>query len=151
MNEEDRSQTPSGDGATQLLCVNYARTEGMVRNGRPCDDLSMKRFFVFFLVGPLVLGGAFDVLLGPPPNVLGWMVGLPIMGLAVAFPSATIDHLFDGSRWQLAIVTVCGCVASILGAHLFHAGHLVLTGVASGISAGFCSWMTNQSWSPEQA
>jgi hypothetical protein len=108
----------------------------------------MKRFFVFFLVGPLVLGSAFDVLFGPPENVLGWMVGLPL-GLAVAVPIAIIDHLFDGSRWQLAIVTVCGCAALILVAYSFHVGHLILTGAAGGMSAGFSSWMTNQSWSPE--
>jgi hypothetical protein len=108
----------------------------------------MKRLFVFFLIGPLVLGGASDLLFGPPANVLGWMVGLPIMGLAVAFPGAAIDYLFDGTRWQLAIVTACGGVASILVAHSFHAGHTILMGAAGGVTALFCSWTTNQSWSP---
>ena len=112
-----------------------------------CDDLGMKRLIVFFLIGPLVLGGMLDVLLGPTSG-LGWMVGLPIVGLLVAFPSAAIDHLLDGSRWQLGIVTVCGCVVSSLIAYSV-TGHLLLTGAAGGISAGFCSWMTNQSWSPE--
>lgn len=108
----------------------------------------MKRLAVFFLVGPLVLGGALDVLLGPPTG-LGWMVGLPILSIVVAFPTAALDRLLDGSRWQLATVTVCGCVVSILVAHSMLAGRLLLTGGAGGISTGFCSWMANQSWSPE--
>jgi hypothetical protein len=102
----------------------------------------MKRLLVFFLVGPLILGAAISVLFGAPSG-LGSAVGLPVAGFAAAFPTAAIDYALKGQRWQLVSVAACGCLVPIV---LFHSP---LAGVAGGISAAFCSWLTNQSWQPE--
>jgi hypothetical protein len=102
----------------------------------------MKRLLVFFLIGPLILGSAASVLFGAPSG-LGWAVALPVAGLAVAFPGAAIDYALNGQRWQIVSVAACGCLVSILILHSW------LAGIAGGLSAAFCSWLTNQSWQPE--
>ena len=107
----------------------------------------MKRFFTFFIVGPLILGGMLDLLFGTT-SALGWSVGLPFLSFCVVFPSAVVDFSLDGWRWQLAVVAMSGVVGSILVGLSSHS-HLHLIGAAGGISMAFCSWMTNQRWSPE--
>ena len=107
----------------------------------------MKRFLTFFVVGPLMLGGMLDMLFGST-SALGWLVGLPILSFCVVLPSAVVDYSLEGRRWQLAVVTISGVVGSIF-VGLSSRSHLHLIGAAGGISMAFCSWMTNQSWSPE--
>jgi len=103
----------------------------------------MKRLLVFFLIGPLILGAAASVLFSESGG-LGWAIGLPVIGFAVAFPSAAIDYALKGQRWQIVSVTACGCLVPIL------ISHSLLAGVAGGLSAAFCSWLANQSWQPEE-
>ena len=101
----------------------------------------MKRLLVFFLIGPLILGATASVMFGELGG-LGW-VGLSVAGFTVAFPSAAIDYALEDHRWQLVSVVACGCLVLIL------LSHSLLGGVAGGLSAAFCSWLTNQSWQTE--
>jgi hypothetical protein len=107
----------------------------------------MKRVFTFLIVGPLLLGGTIEFLFGST-SALGWLVGLPLLSVLVAFPSAVVDYSLEGRRWQLALVTTSGVVGSSL-AGFSSQNHLLLIAIAGGVSMAFCSWMTNQSWSPE--
>ncbi|MBR0970332.1 hypothetical protein [Bradyrhizobium japonicum] len=107
----------------------------------------MKRIFTFLIFGPLLLGGVIEFMFGST-SALGWLVGLPFLSVLVTFPSAVVDYFLEGRRWQLALVTASGVVGSSL-AGLSSQSHLLLTAIAGGISMAFCSWMTNQSWSPE--
>ena len=107
----------------------------------------MKRVFTFLIVGPLLMGGVLDFLFGST-SALGWLVGLPFLSVLVAFPSAVVDYSLEGRRWQLALVTASGVVGSSL-AGFSSQSHLLLIAASGGVSMAFCSWMTNQSWSPE--
>ncbi|WP_018321072.1 hypothetical protein [Bradyrhizobium sp. WSM2793] len=104
----------------------------------------MKRIFTFLIVGPLLMGGVLDFLFGST-SALGWLVGLPFLSVLVAFPSAVVDYSWEGDA---ALVTASGIVGSSL-AGFSSQSHLFLIAAAGGVSMAFCSWMTNQSWSPE--
>ena len=101
----------------------------------------MKRLLVFLLFGPLIVGSALSVLHGGPTGI-GWAAGLPIIGFALAVPTAAVDYSLKHQRWQLACVTLCGYLVVALVSHSW------LSGIAGGISAMLCSWLANQSWQP---
>jgi hypothetical protein len=110
----------------------------------------MKRFLIFFLLGPLI--GAWTlVFLNPEPvGVLarayqasvGIVRGLPLvymLGIMPALPTAGVDYFLRNYRWRLVYVALVGYLSSAVA---FPAWRF---GIAGLIAAVLCSYLANSS------
>jgi hypothetical protein len=110
----------------------------------------MKRFLIFFLLGPLI--GAWTLLFLNPEPVgalarayeasVGMVRGLPLaymLGIMPALPTAGVDYLLRNYRWRLFYVAFVGSLSSV---GFFPAWRFAIAGL---IAAILCSYLTNRS------